>query len=275
MNIHLPRLLALPSIIGIFLCVDARAVTFNFTSASDYTNNFQNTFVTSGSSNAVTTNAGAIVHTATASGTAISAYDTSPDTTPSNLFTNVTVEFDFSTSVFNSSFGVFFGGTTRANANLALFNVNNSSNNDQLRIFNGNDWSLATGTNGNTSATAASVLLSDTVVSSSTNNGWTINKTYHAVLNINYTSTTAATITYTISDPSSGLASVSATATGFTVPASGGEIGLRTGFSASGGTLTIDNVQIYTSAIPEPSTFALLGGLATLGFAITRRRRHY
>jgi hypothetical protein len=251
----------------------SHAVTFDFTSPSDYTNNFQNTFLTTGSGNALATNGGAIVHTSTASGTAISAYDTAPDTTASNFFTNVTVEFDFSTTVFNSSFGVLFGGTSRANANLALFNINNSSNNDQLRIFSGKDWSLSSGINGSTSSPATNITLNSTTPSSNLNNGWTINKTYHAVFNVSYTDATHADVSLTISDPSSALASVSATASGMTLASTGGEIGLRTGFSASGGTMTIDNVQIYTSTIPEPSAFAILGGLGALGFATIRRRR--
>ncbi len=268
--------LAITSLFAMLASVNAHAQSFDFSSPGNYTSNFYNTFTTSGSSNLLTTSGGAIVHTAGGSGTSISTYDTSPDTTASNFFTSVTVSFDFSTSVFNSSFGVVFGGTNRTNANLALFNINNNaggagSSTDQLRIFNGGDWNLVTGVNGNTSTPAANVQLSSGTASSNTNNGWTIDKTYHAVFNISYTSATTANVSFTISDPSNALASVSATANGLTLSATGGEIGLRTGFSAAGGTLTIDNVQI--SAIPEPSTFALLGGLGALGFALSRRRR--
>lgn len=35
----------------------------------------------------------------------------------------------------------------------------------------------------------------------------------------------------------------------------------------------IDDLSLSVSAVPEPSAFAVLGGLATLGFAATRRRR--
>ena len=36
----------------------------------------------------------------------------------------------------------------------------------------------------------------------------------------------------------------------------------------------IDNVTVASSAIPEPSAFALLGGAGVLGLALVRRRRH-
>ncbi len=33
------------------------------------------------------------------------------------------------------------------------------------------------------------------------------------------------------------------------------------------------SLELVVAAIPEPSTFALIGGLGALGFSVTRRRR--
>ncbi|MFA6959127.1 MAG: PEP-CTERM sorting domain-containing protein [Opitutaceae bacterium] len=52
------------------------------------------------------------------------------------------------------------------------------------------------------------------------------------------------------------------------------KIGLRLGTNGSvTNYTTVDNLQLITAAIPEPSTFALLGGLGALGLAAIRRRR--
>jgi hypothetical protein len=204
-----------------------------------------------------------IAHTATGSGSAVNMYDTTPDGTVTSTFGNVTVEFDFSTTVNNVSFGVYFGGSSRTSANLAIFNINTSSAVDTLRFFTGGN--PTTGAAGSQSGTTSSL----------NTGGWTIGKTYHATLNISYVTGTTANVTYTISDPhtvSSPLTSFSATATGITM-ATAGEIGFRTSFSGGGGTLTLDNINIATSSVPEPSTYALLGGLGALGLAMVLRRK--
>ncbi len=45
------------------------------------------------------------------------------------------------------------------------------------------------------------------------------------------------------------------------------------GFTGDEGEMFIDNMVVYSGAIPEPSTYALFGGLAVLGVALIRRRR--
>jgi hypothetical protein len=52
-----------------------------------------------------------------------------------------------------------------------------------------------------------------------------------------------------------------------------GDLGLRivaTGFQDGGDQVTFDNIEI--AAVPEPSTFALIGGFLALGLVLVRRR---
>lgn len=53
-----------------------------------------------------------------------------------------------------------------------------------------------------------------------------------------------------------------------------GDLGIRiqaVSFTGGGDQVTFDNIQI--TAVPEPSTFALLAGMGALGFILYRRRR--
>jgi hypothetical protein len=247
----------------------AQAVTFDFDVADDYNLNFQRTWLDTGSSGAFGYNAGlqALRHTSTGSGTAVFAYDTIPDATITNKFTDISVSFDFSVATAGASVGVYFGGASRTSANLAILNINNTgTSNDLLRFFTGGNT---------TSGTAGTQFGSTTTL---TGGGWTVGTTYRATLDIDYVTATTANVTFTVSDPytvSGALTSFSATATGITVASGGGEIAFRTGFTAGAptGSNVVDNIAIGAAAVPEPSAFAALGGLAALGLAATRRRR--
>lgn len=43
--------------------------------------------------------------------------------------------------------------------------------------------------------------------------------------------------------------------------------------NSNGSTITLDNIDVVVTAIPEPSTYALLAGAAMLGLVVLRRRR--
>lgn len=52
------------------------------------------------------------------------------------------------------------------------------------------------------------------------------------------------------------------------------QIGIEQGgFSGISNTMEFDNFSLTTSAIPEPSSYALFGGVAALGFVLFRRQR--
>lgn len=249
----------------------AHAVMIDFNANGDFANNFHAYPVTDGTY-AQSAGTGVLTWTTTGAQTGAFVYDTNGSAAGGvanfipGVGNSIVVEFDFRTSVANSSVGVFFGGP-RGAEHLALFNINNSGNNDQLRIFGVRNWNLTTpATNGTTSSPAANL------VTGTDTNGWTINNTYHAKFTMTYTSATTVNVSYVISDPTNTLSPISISATSVTVSDIANEIGFRTGMSNTGGVITIDNISI-TTVIPEPSAFAGLVGLATLGFAATRRRR--
>lgn len=259
------------------LASEARAVTFDFNSSGQFASNFEAYNVSNAS---LAQSDGRVTLTTGGAQTASFIYD-SNGSAPGGITNflpgagnSVVVEFDFSANVNNSGFGVFFGGT-RTSENLALFNINNSgSTNDQLRIFSVQNWNATTPASlGTTTSPAASL------VTGTGTNGWTTSPStasvyYHAKFTMTYTSSTTADISYVISDPANSLSSISVSALNFAVSSTANEIGFRMGSGNSASILSIDNISIITtSPIPEPSAFAALAGIATLGFAASRRRR--
>jgi hypothetical protein len=71
-------------------------------------------------------------------------------------------------------------------------------------------------------------------------------------------------------DPTVGTGSISSTATTFS---SGNVSAIGFAFITTGNTGRIDDVQLTATAIPEPSSFAAIGGLGMMGFALCRRLR--
>jgi hypothetical protein len=219
-----------------------QVAALDMSTATHYDANFQRVFLTYGSLNSFDHTGGKLVHTAKGSGTVALAYDTYPDDTPDNLFRDVTVGFDFTTNSRNVSFGVYFGGTTRRQASLALFNLNTDASikgpgaNLTVRFFT--EAVPATGLAGVPFGPVAT-LTDNSFASDGT--------TYRATLTVTYVTASTANVVLTIFDPINPLATFTATAEDIPVPPGGGEIGFRSGFLGSGGVNTFDNITISAS----------------------------
>lgn len=235
------------------------AQTFDFSSSEQYTENFHQTFMQTGNPTgtlAVNSTSGRLVHNASGGSTTAWVYDTTPDTTATNTFSDFSLSLDFSIAAGSGSIGVYFGGISRTNSALALFNINNSGANDQLRIFSSGAEM--------TSATAGSNVAFSQVP---TTTGYTSGAFYRLDLSVSYQTSSSALVTFTISDPSNTLTpiSISGIVTGL---AAEGEIGFRS-YTGGPGSNMFDNLVI----IPEPGTYVAVAGAAALGLAALRRRR--
>lgn len=273
MNPRTSRLSLLALAVACISGTDALAVAFDFSSDGQFAGNFHDYAVPNGSF-AQSAASGRVTWTTSGGQTGAFVYDTNGATAGGTtnfipgVGNSVVVNFDFSSNVLNTGFGVFFGGARNAEY-LALFNLNNSGSNDQLRIFATNNWNATTPATGGTTSSPAASLATTTGT-----NGWTSGATYHATLTMTYTSATTADVTYVITDPSNVITPFSVSATGLTVSGTANEIGFRMGSAGNPAILSIDNLSIVTtSTIPEPSTFALLGGAGTLGLAVMQRRK--
>jgi hypothetical protein len=102
-------------------------------------------------------------------------------------------------------------------------------------------------------------------------------KFYTFKLDVNVTSPTNVIFSASVLDATSGSIIASFTDVTDTSASLGGtsnKIGLRLGTNGNvNNYTTVDNLQLITSTIPEPSSFALLGGLGALGLVLSRRRR--
>ena len=134
----------------------------------------------------------------------------------------------------------------------------------QIRTVNG-FWSVVSGTSTVTStglAFAAGTTYSFAIVSNPTTFKWD----------------------YTISDGSTSVSGsgLDFRVSSFTVDSTTGSVGGRwftvaasetTDTASQSTTFSLDNISISTSAIPEPSTYAVLVGAASLGLVVIGRRR--
>lgn len=239
-KLFLPILLALPCFAQSAAPV-THAAALDFSSAEQYSGRFHRVFLTKGSNNHFDHEDGKLVHSAQGSGTAVFAYDTQPDDTPDNLFRDVVIGFDFTTNNRNVSFGVYFGGVTRREASLALFNLNTNDTikgagaNLTVRFFT--DASPFGGLAGTPFGPVTTL----------TDNSFAADGTvYRATVAITYATPTTANVVLTIFDPINPLATFEASAEGVPVPPGGGEIAFRSGFLSGGGVNTFDNITIST-----------------------------
>lgn len=189
-------------------------------------------------------------------------YDANGSTAGISSFTvsstaSLTVSADVSFNTGNNSFGIYIvNASNEAQGYLAIFNVNASGANDQIRFAsNAAPSTSGAGTLGAGSfANNADVGIAANSLFSNISLTYGINESNNPVLTL-----TAGSQTSSIS------------LTSITSPFTNVEIGFR--FGSSAGTVAMDNLVISTaSAVPEPSSFAALAGIAALGVCFTRRR---
>jgi hypothetical protein len=179
---------------------------------------------------------------------------------------NFTIEVDGKFSVLTGggdSIGIITH-STGTTGYTSIFRFTSATTVD-FRVFEGiNASSGSLGTN--LTPTALTATASETLVA---------NQFYTFSLSVNVTSPTSITFSASVLDAITG--DVIASFTDFTdssatLGGSSNQVGLRLGTNGSvTNYTTVDNFTLST--IPEPASFALLGGLGALGLVATRRRR--
>lgn len=190
-------------------------------------------------------------------------FDANGSTTGISSFTvsqsaPLTISADVSFTVSNNSFGIYIiNAADESQGYLAIFNVNFSSTSDQIRFSNNavpttaGAGTLGNGSFANNADTGIGLL-------GAFNN---ISLTY----SINGSNAPVLTMT-----AGSQTSSITLSGIAFTEV----EVGFRMSSTASG-IVGMDNLNIVTSAVPEPSTYAALAGIAVLGLATLRRRGNH
>jgi hypothetical protein len=299
-------LLALSALAAFGSTVNAQTVgpiDFSTIAASAATFNSTYNFTPAGGSSTITSNG---TYAFSSGGSQSLLFDTTPASSYSviNTFGDgtqaVTVSARVSTAGVSNSFGVHFsnpatltgsGQTTGAKDLLGLFTMASGSNSvGSFRFYKDNQpgasgWINTTGqiTNFVTTPVAGTASISGsggTFGSTGTPTASVANG-YYGANNSTVVSASGAEVFYDISftyDPTAGsltgtFGSISATYTIATADLLGvaPSIGITTRTSTTGTATRFDDLTI--SAIPEPSTYAALAGLATLGFVAFRRRR--
>lgn len=247
MGIQLPRLLAISSIVGAVLRLNASAANVDFSDPAQFTEQFAVTYIQAGSpAGTVSVSLETLVHNASGGSTAAWVYHSSPhNTTPPHALGDFTLSLDFELNTATASLGIYFGGHSRTNSALALVNLANTKPVEQLRLMTGASLMSA-------NAGVVRHALPPAITA------YVPNKTYRLTLNVSYVADHAAQVTLTLSDPyafGTPLPPVVLFAT-LDGLAPVGEIGIRS-YTGAPGSNTFDNLAV-AAALPDPSTYGAL-----------------
>lgn len=248
--------------------VPLKAVTLTFESASEYSNNFTPGFTsnTGGGGTPIFWSTSTypnhlVKYDATGSGSAsFSIFNTAAASTsytlkadalfnPTSGFSTSALSFGFVTNIgTNNGYAAIFRLTSNTTADFRIFEGVNASTGAIGTEINNQTFTLSSGT----WSTTSFYTLNLNVVNTGTSISFT-----GSILTTGGT-TLGAFNTYTDTTPSSVLNT---------------SVGIRMGIGASD-VLRMDNFTVPTSAIPEPSTYALFGGAGMLVLSLyTRRKR--
>lgn len=231
------------------------AATLTFGTSADYTNNFTET----ANGEALSWNAGGYLdeYHATTTTSSVARYNTAV----SGDF-NLSLDASF-TSNLGSYAGASVGFMTQVNGTsgtssgyLSAFRLTTTG--ADFRVFEG--------------ATLNGSSVGTTLVTRTISGSFSANTYYTFSLDVEHTETG---ITFTGSILNASTGSVIGTFTSYTdatpTNADGSTVGIRLG-TINGTHTYADNFEVTLAAVPEPSAFALLGGLGALGLAIVGRR---
>jgi hypothetical protein len=231
-----------------------------FSTASDYTSNFRQTIAEGNLSSGVDSGVYRVLSNSTQSSSVLSLYDTTPGdgTATRNTFLNETVRSDFRIVGAGGSFGLLVRvSSTDATSYLGLINIDSSSTNDQIRLFD--------------STPANSMTVSSTLHNSTTSSSvLSLNTWYTLSLTAANNATSGVDLTLQVfAQGTDTNPLLSAVVTDTSSPLlSAGQIGVRMYSTAGSGRSTAtDNFTV----VPEPASLGLLAILPPV--LLPRRRR--
>lgn len=183
-----------------------------------------------------------------------------------------TLQLDAKFNVFPSSLGGtsvgFMTNISGGTGYLAVFRLNTTGgvNSADFRLFEGAKIDGTTvGTQVGSTLTLNAAALNSTTFNSTT--------FYSLRLDVNATAGTSISFSGSILNSSNSSVIGTFASVEDSTPTFGGTaVALRLGTGGNNITTSVDNFSV-TTAIPEPASFAALGGVAVLGLAATRRRR--
>lgn len=258
-----PFLLLALALAGVVAPLQSATITFD--TAADYTGNFTNTYSTGTAPAWNAANGGTVAQYNAATGNAMSVFNTDVGSTSYTLNTDVMFTPNFGGPFTTGGSALGFGFMTNIGTNdgyTAIIRFTGTNTAD-FRLFK--DTNVTTGNLGTQVTAATSTFTRQSGV-------WSTGTFYTLSLAI---ANTGSAISFSASVLTTGgttLGTFSTFTDASPVSVTNTTVGVRFG-EAAGDRIAIDNFSVTTSAVPEPSTVALLSGLAALGLAVYVRRR--